>query len=901
MKLVYLLTTADANAGTERAIQAQIENLGELANDVHVISVYRKDGSAVSRFPASTKVTYLVDSDTGQAIDGSLSATRARELSNQKSNLVDEQWDNQFTLLTDKLLKQSLQKLGDSIIMTTTPALSYLASLFQSENSKLVVQEHRASSERGLGLTPLLLAKDSIDSVVSLNSENSMWIKNRLRTDRIIYRTISNSISSGFYPRSLLDSKVILAAGRLAPAKQFDQLITAFREVHSEFPDWKLRIFGDGPDRRRLVNLVAKFNLTGCVQIFPPTDELNIEWAKASIHAMTSRSEGQSLVIMEAAAAGVPTVAYDCPTGPRNLITDGVDGRLVELNSIQGLIAALRELAGNVRHRVELGRNAYLKTEDFLPSVVGAQWVELLTTLTTSNNDKRLIQIDNLEGDREELGTDHHKFEIKSSNFVQKQFYDSQWISISNSAGANYQFIRKLFSDNGIPFKELKGYNYYRKTLAILPVDKPKLYELLVSSQDPNLAVRLEKGNARLTNRDWYPASEPSPLPWNEASVVRIFHHFSDVEGTKVVGALASIDVEIWPESVEKPGIHTAPRHNRMSDQLLSSDFSTNSLDSENLLWNEIDYPIDVVYTWVDDTDLNWRARKASCSGEVSAFHPLSVSDVRFRNRNELLYSIRSLRTYAPWVNRIYVVTDGQRPKWLSSLSDITIIDHRDIFPDDSVLPTFNSHAIESCLHRIPGLSEHFLYLNDDVLFMRYQNPNTYFESNGNARLFLSPVKISDLGERTEPHMWAAINNRRLIRKRFGREITQSMLHTPHPHRKSVLLELESMFSTEFEAVRKNRFRSVNDISVLSSLAQYFGYMTGRYSLGSIRYTYSAIGAPESRQRFFELAHEERFDVLALGESLDEAMPSAEADEILQEFFDQKFPSEILDETKDPV
>ncbi|CAI5744482.1 unnamed protein product [Peronospora destructor] len=144
--------------------------------------------------------------------------------------------------------------------------------------------------------------------------------------------------------------------------------------------------------------------------------------------------------------------------------------------------------------------------------------------------------------------------------------------------------------------------------------------------------------------------------------------------------------------------------------------------------------PIDVVYTWVNGTDPRWRKEKefwhkhwiASLTGQ-----PLPVwgeqeadvkgkddsnSDNRFRDNEELRYSLRSLEKYAPWVHHIYVVTDGQIPAWLDIESPkLTIVKHETIFANKSHLPVFSSPAIEWNLDNIPGLSEMFLYFNDDV------------------------------------------------------------------------------------------------------------------------------------------------------------------------------------------
>ena len=124
-----------------------------------------------------------------------------------------------------------------------------------------------------------------------------------------------------------------------------------------------------------------------------------------------------------------------------------------------------------------------------------------------------------------------------------------------------------------------------------------------------------------------------------------------------------------------------------------------------------IDFPIDVVYTWVNGDDEDWINKKSFFqTGEINK---RVYQNERYKSRGELCYSIRSLELYAPWINKIYVVTDSQIPDWIDidkASSRVTFVDHKDIMEAD-YLPCFNSSAIETFLHRIEGLSEHFLYL----------------------------------------------------------------------------------------------------------------------------------------------------------------------------------------------
>ena len=102
----------------------------------------------------------------------------------------------------------------------------------------------------------------------------------------------------------------------------------------------------------------------------------------------------------------------------------------------------------------------------------------------------------------------------------------------------------------------------------------------------------------------------------------------------------------------------------------------------------------------------------------------INLTYIYLIDNNELRYSLRSLEKYAPWIRKVYVVTNGQVPQWLNKKHPkVNLVQHKDIFPNSSHLPTFSSSAIECHLHRIPGLSRFFLYLNDDIIINQPISP----------------------------------------------------------------------------------------------------------------------------------------------------------------------------------
>lgn len=141
---------------------------------------------------------------------------------------------------------------------------------------------------------------------------------------------------------------------------------------------------------------------------------------------------------------------------------------------------------------------------------------------------------------------------------------------------------------------------------------------------------------------------------------------------------------------------------------------------------------IDIVYTWCDGSDPEFQKERNSLCEKLGL--PVKTSDdqldteKRYKNNDELLYSLRSVEKYAPWVNHIYIVTNNQRPEWLNDSPKVTVIDQNVILPK-KIQPVFNSVAIEQYITEIPGLSENFLYLCDDMFFNRKVKPTDFFRN----------------------------------------------------------------------------------------------------------------------------------------------------------------------------
>ncbi len=301
-------------------------------------------------------------------------------------------------------------------------------------------------------------------------------------------------------------------------------------------------------------------------------------------------------------------------------------------------------------------------------------------------------------------------------------------------------------------------------------------------------------------------------------------HHEPRVASSRdAVDAARAVQVEFW--TANGSGGHEAPLGNPYTGALRISEpqvtvrartghelptfetFGTPDI-------REVHYPIDAVYLWVDDADPRWRARRDLMVAALGAAagHTESLGDARFRQHDELRYSLRSLSQFAPWIRHVFLVTDQQRPPWLNEdCPRISVVDHRDLFGGRGRLPTYNSHALSAMLAHVPGCSEHFLYLNDDVFFGRRTGAELWFDGNGQTR-FHSTMTTTDATDLSDdsPLAGARHHTLRVVKDLTGRVRRRNLMHGPHAFSRTLLLDLEARLDSALAARRADTF-CIND------------------------------------------------------------------------------------------
>lgn len=227
---------------------------------------------------------------------------------------------------------------------------------------------------------------------------------------------------------------------------------------------------------------------------------------------------------------------------------------------------------------------------------------------------------------------------------------------------------------------------------------------------------------------------------------------------------------------------------------------------------------VDVVYTWVDGSVPAFQAALHRYAGTEA---DLTAADLcRYRNNGELRFSLRSLLSFAPWVRRIHILTNGQVPSWLESPHPrVHLVTHAEVFPELEGLPTFNSNAIEMCLHRIPGLARRFIYFNDDVFLGRPVRESDFFVPGAGQMVFLEDTLLASNRQPRSARGLACTYTEAILTRLWGQPQTPRLLpaHAPQPYDRDLLARLETLLVDEFRRTAMHRFRSGDDL-VLSAL-----------------------------------------------------------------------------------
>lgn len=291
---------------------------------------------------------------------------------------IGNKLSRKFLFLRDiQTLKKELNRRSPDIVIGTEYHLTIAALLSKNKKTKVYGWEHHHFHwlKKNWFWTKLFeLVYPKLDVVVC-NNETEKKLFESIGCKAVV---IPYSIYKKDTRIADLKNKRILTVGWLNKRKGVDLIPAIAQKISEKHNDWKWKIIGRGEEFDRLNMLILEKNLASFIEIIPPTSpELANEYLNTSMLVMTSRFECLPMVLLEATSWGVPCIAFDCPTGPADIISDGVDGFLAPLEDVNTISNRIEDLIIDEEKRKHFGRKAYCNSKRFSPEKVYDLWEQL--------------------------------------------------------------------------------------------------------------------------------------------------------------------------------------------------------------------------------------------------------------------------------------------------------------------------------------------------------------------------------------------------------------------------------------------------------------------------------------------------------------------------------------------
>ncbi|GII29111.1 glycosyltransferase family 4 protein [Planotetraspora mira] len=381
MKIRYMLLHAYGMGGTIRTVLNQANAMAAAGHDVEVISTVRRRDEPQFEIDPRVRLTALADQRGGVRPDSV--GRRAWRMMRGRLVPVGEFKAEYFTERVERAVIDYVSSLKDGILVTTRPALNLISARRTPGSVVRIAQEHM-----NLGTYPETVRSDiarhysRFDAVVTLTASDRDDYRDLLPGTRVEW--LPNAVATLGRTPSRQENPLVVAAGRLVGQKGFDMLIPAFKQVVARNPEWSLRIFGTGPKKADLNALIDEHGLAGNVTLMGRSDRLDQELAKASIYVLSSRFEGLPMVMIESMAHALPIVAFDCPTGPGDVLTQELDGLLVPGGDVEALASGVNRLIADRDLRVRMGAAAAATALEYSPQKVMPMWESLFADVSAA-------------------------------------------------------------------------------------------------------------------------------------------------------------------------------------------------------------------------------------------------------------------------------------------------------------------------------------------------------------------------------------------------------------------------------------------------------------------------------------------------------------------------------------
>ncbi|MFF7359405.1 glycosyltransferase [Streptomyces sp. NPDC008125] len=376
MRISFLLHSIDNFGGVPRATSSLATALA-VHHEVEIVSIFRTADRPSFAPSADVTVRYLADQRDG--------APTAKDAKPSRIMPREDDWADRYTQEVDDLILAHLGTTHADVVVAARPTFgAYFVAHGRHRYGRVVI-DHEGSMvpSQELRERTLELYRE-MDGVVCLTRADVENYQRQLGEQAPPLAAIGNIVPPPVRHAPVRGLPLIAAAGQLVPRKGFNTLINAFAKVAPHHPQWRLRIFGRGPEQARLQDLVHAHGLSDSVRLMGAVPDLTSEWDKAAFAVSAARRESFGLTLVEAMHHGLPVLAADAPFGPGEIVVPGHNGILVPVGDEDAMAQAMHYLIEQPAEREKLSQGAYASAPLYSAERIASRYDAFLRDVAAS-------------------------------------------------------------------------------------------------------------------------------------------------------------------------------------------------------------------------------------------------------------------------------------------------------------------------------------------------------------------------------------------------------------------------------------------------------------------------------------------------------------------------------------
>ncbi len=375
MKKITILALHLGYGGIENCISNLANSLVD-DYEVNIVSTYKLYEKPVFKLNDKIKIKYLMTDlkPNKQELKQSLKKLKLITFFKELKKSL------KILKLKKNLMIEAIKNCDSDVIISTRDIHNNWLSKYGRDKTLKIGWEHNHHHNNKRYINKVTKSVLGLDYFVLVSKDLTKFYSEKLKDKKVKCVYIPNSIN--FFPqeKAKLETENLISIGRLSHEKGYLDLIDIFKELHQKYPDSKLNIIGDGPDRKKIEKKIRDNKLEDYIILhgFQEKEYINKYLEKSSVYIMTSYTESFGLVLLEAFAYGIPCVAYSSAEGANEIISDNWDGYLIKDRDENKMVKRICELLSNRNRRLIMGANGIKKAQEFNTQKTKQKWIEII-------------------------------------------------------------------------------------------------------------------------------------------------------------------------------------------------------------------------------------------------------------------------------------------------------------------------------------------------------------------------------------------------------------------------------------------------------------------------------------------------------------------------------------------